>query len=106
MARTEDPVVRSSRREALLVMFVWLAAVTYTVGYCSLYGYHRSVAEVEYVLGFPDWFFWGIVVPWVCCTIVTWAFACCGMSDESLGENADFVAGETEHVEYQGTRDV
>jgi hypothetical protein len=94
MTDCEDPVVRSSRREALWVLLIWALATAYTVGYCTLYGYHRRVEDVQYIWGFPDWFFWGIVVPWVVCTVVTIAFGSWFMSDDSLGENTDFVAGE------------
>jgi len=37
---------------------MWLVAMTYTVGYCGLYGYQRSAEDLRYVLGFPDWVFW------------------------------------------------
>lgn len=84
----EDPVVRSARREALMVLAIWLAAFAYTAGYCLRFGYGREVGDLTFVLGFPDWVFWGIVVPWVVCLAISWWFAYCFMTDEDLGEEA------------------
>ncbi len=36
---TDDPVLRSARREAVVVFLTWLAAMSYTVTYCYLNGY-------------------------------------------------------------------
>lgn len=86
MSRSEDPVLRSSRREAALVLLIWLAACVYTVGYCYLFGYDRDAATLTYVLGFPDWVFWGIITPWTVCTILCFVLSYFVISDEDLGE--------------------
>jgi hypothetical protein len=44
---------------------LWLAAMSYTVGYSVWRGYGRDWETVTFVLGFPDWVFWGIITPWV-----------------------------------------
>src|SRR5262245_44163658 len=67
--RPEDPVLISSRREALLVFLIWLLAAGYSIGVCYAWGYGRDAATLTYVLGFPDWVFWGVVVPWSACTV-------------------------------------
>jgi hypothetical protein len=82
----EDPVVRSSRRETVVVILVWLAAMTYTVGYNWLFAYGRGPGEMRLVLGIPDWVLWGIILPWSACVVVCWWFAYGFMSDESLGK--------------------
>ena len=84
--RLEDPVLRSSRREAALVLLVWVAACIYTVGYCYAFGYERDAATLTYVLGFPDWVFWGIVTPWTVCTILCFVLSYFVIRDEDLGE--------------------
>jgi len=91
--RPEDPVLRSSRREALLVLCVWLVALTYTVTYCYLYGYNRPLASLTFVLGFPDWVFWGILVPWGACLVFSWVFCTFFMRDEDLGEDTEEADG-------------
>jgi hypothetical protein len=85
----EDPVVRSARREAIWAFAMWLLAGIYTLTYCYLYGYgERPIDELAFVLWFPDWVFWGIVFPWIVCTIVTIFFAYRVMGDEPLGDEA------------------
>jgi hypothetical protein len=86
-APTEDPVLRSGRREALVALVIWLTAMAYTVTYGQLYGYGRTVEDLTFVFGFPDWIFWGVVVPWATCLVVSWWFAYVFMTDESLGED-------------------
>lgn len=81
--------MRSARREALFVGAVWLAAMSYTVGYCFLHGYGRAWESVTFVLGFPDWVFWGIVVPWAVCFAVSYWFSFWFMRDEDLGTERD-----------------
>ncbi len=87
----EDIVVKAARREATLAFGVWIVAMLYTVTYCYLYGYGRTVESLSFVLWFPDWVFWGIVVPWVICIVVSVVFAMRIMGDESLGEEMDAV---------------
>ncbi|MEO8495839.1 MAG: DUF997 family protein, partial [Planctomycetota bacterium] len=95
----DDPVLRSSRREAFVALAIWLAAMSYTVGTCWWRGYGRDWETVTFVLGFPDWVFWGIICPWLACVALSWWFAYCFMSDESLGEES---ATDTS----EGSRDV
>mgnify|MGYP003350670537 CR=1 FL=1 len=83
---TDDPVLRSARFEAVVVFFVWLATMTYTVGYCYLFGYHRTAESLTFVLGFPDWIFWGILAPWTVCVIFSCYFGLTFVRDEDLGE--------------------
>jgi uncharacterized membrane protein YhdT len=85
----EDPVVTNSRREALGVLAAWLIAMTYTVGYCYVYGYNRPAASLTFVLGFPEWFFWGIVAPWTVCVALSWWYAFSFMKDADLGDDRD-----------------
>jgi len=84
--QTEDPALHSARREAWVVFAIWLLAMTYTIGVCSLYGYGRDVSDLKFVLGFPDWVFYGIVCPWVVCSVVSLWFGSRFIRDEDLGE--------------------
>ena len=87
---TEDPVVRSGRREALWTLALWLAATIYSVTYCTLHGYGRPVESLSFVLWFPDWVFWGIVVPWLVCTAVSIYFALVRDRGRSAGQLGRF----------------
>ena len=42
MSRETDPVLKNSRREAIVIGVVWLAATTYCCAYCYLFGYIRD----------------------------------------------------------------
>ena len=81
--------MKSARREALAAFAIWLIATIYSVGYCCTFGYGRDPQTLTFVLGFPDWVFWGIVVPWGVCTIVASLFAFCFMKDEVLEDSQD-----------------
>ncbi len=81
-----DPVLRSARREMFVTFGIFLVAVTYTGIYCGLNGYGRKVESLTFVLGFPDWIFWGIVVPWSVCIAFSLVFGALFMRDGDLGE--------------------
>lgn len=82
----EDPVVRNGRRESVVVFATWLVAMTYTIGYCALYGYNRSIEDLKFVFGFPDWIFYGVLLPWLACIVFSVYFGLTFMQDENLGE--------------------
>ena len=63
MAPNESSNVTSSRREARVAFVLWLVAMSYSVMYCSLHGYYGTAEELTFVLGFPSWVFWGVLVP-------------------------------------------
>jgi hypothetical protein len=83
--RRTDPLVHSSFREALLVSGIWFVAMIWSVSVCYIFGYHRSGEGLTLVLGFPDWVFWGIVVPWTTCTVVSCIFSALFVKDGDLG---------------------
>src|SRR5688572_2414446 len=83
----DDPVLASSRREALLVGVVWLGAIVYTTTYCYRNCYGRTAESLLFVLGFPDWVFWGIILPWGLCLAFTGWFAFGIMSDHIMDED-------------------
>jgi hypothetical protein len=87
LSTREDPVLISARREAILVLSLWLVAATYTLGFCGWYGYGRAADSLTYVLGFPDWVFWGIVTPWLICSFLSFVISNFVMTDEDLGED-------------------
>lgn len=83
----EDSVLKSSRREAIIVAVNFVIALGYTISYCAFYAYGRTAAELKFVLGFPDWVFWGVLVPWGACVLFSILFASVIMRDEDLGED-------------------
>ncbi|HQZ63816.1 MAG TPA: DUF997 family protein [Planctomycetaceae bacterium] len=89
MSRDQDPVVNSSLREAFVVIGVWMAAMGWSITVCYRMGYNRPVEDLKLVYGFPDWFFWGIVVPWCACTVISCLFSALLFRDGPLGEDVE-----------------
>jgi hypothetical protein len=87
----EDPLLKSARREAVAALLFWALAllVTLTVCYCLGYLREPKPGPPSFVLGFPSWVFWGIMVPWVACLAFGTWFAYRFMKDENLGAEAD-----------------
>ncbi len=65
---------------------VWCCAMVYSVTYCTLFGYGRTAENLTFVLGFPDWIFWGVILPWGLCTIFSVWFGLWYMQDHELEE--------------------
>lgn len=85
-APSEDPLVRDARREAAVAAAIWAGALAYTVGFCSRSAYGRDPETLTFVLGFPDWVFWGVLTPWAAVTAITIGFSLWFMKDGDLGE--------------------
>jgi hypothetical protein len=81
----EDPLVRDSRREAVAVALIAIAALAYSVGYSAWFGYGRAGEPLRFVLGFPSWVFWGIMAPWGTCVLIAAWFSWRFMGEEELG---------------------
>ncbi len=63
-ASSTDPVLRHSRREAIIIGLAWLAATIYCCVYSYLFGYIRhghplGRDDVRPILGIPRGSFWG-----------------------------------------------
>ncbi len=87
-----DPVLKHSRREAVVIGLAWLAATAYCCGYCYAFGYNRpgralGVDDIRPVFGVPSWFLWGVIAPWVVCGLFTLGFAGFYMADDDLGKD-------------------
>lgn len=66
----EDPRYKVSQREALMCVAYWLSFTALSVCVAWLMG-HRNASQIDFVLGFPDWFFWSAIgVPFVFATVV------------------------------------
>ena len=86
---SEDPILKSARKEAVAALLLFAAALVYTVTYCALKGYHRDPETLTFILGLPDWVFWGVVVPWLACSSIAFPFALRFMKDADLGREID-----------------
>jgi len=89
-----DPVFLHSRREAILIFCLWLAALAWAVPFCYLNGYpdEFNAETFSTIWGIPTWVFWGIAVPWLVADVITTWFCFVYMKDDDLGvarEGAD-----------------
>jgi hypothetical protein len=85
-------VYRNARREAVVILAIWAAATIYCCSFCYLTGYIRpgqplALADLRPIFGIPGWFFWGVVVPWGVCGVVTLIYAGFFISDDDLGKD-------------------
>lgn len=85
----ENALLRSARREAVLVLVMWGVALIYSVTFCYLFGYNLTTEELRFVFGFPDWVFWGVVAPWVLCAVLSLLISNFYMTDEDMGVDPD-----------------
>ncbi len=111
MTSSNQPLLSHARREAVMMLGLWLLCLIYTTGYCYLRGYQShepdpattgiDIAEILVVppgferdvstltlplgLGIPDWVFYGIILPWLVCIGVTFIFAFCVFQEDDLG---------------------
>jgi hypothetical protein len=90
---TEQELLRHARREGLLIMAAWSAALVWSSGVGYFFGYHRPADEMGLTLGMPDWVFWAIVFPWAICFLFSTWFCFWYMADDDLGHDPEEVSG-------------
>jgi hypothetical protein len=85
----EQQILQHARREGLLLLAVWAAALVWCTTVCYLLGYRRPAQAMTLVLGMPDWVFWGVVLPWGLCLLFSGWFCFAYMADDDLGRDPD-----------------
>jgi hypothetical protein len=95
---TPDPTLRQAKREAILILSIWLLALCYTVGVCWWMGYRRDPADLKLIFGMPDWVLIGILVPWLLMLPISAWIAFGFMPDEPANvDPSASTAGEKDH---------
>ncbi|MCA9041625.1 MAG: DUF997 family protein [Planctomycetaceae bacterium] len=103
-----DPVFLNARREAIIILFVWIVFFLWTVPYCYFNGYRESIDpdNLELILGMPGWIVKGVAFPWMVATLFSIGFALFYIKDDELGEaeeGADVAEDRAElHSSEQG----
>ena len=100
-----DTLFKNARKEAVLILAVWLAALLWTVPYCYFNG-HMSFSEtgvitaenISLTCGIPTWVFWGVAFPWGMADLFTIWFCLFYMKDDDLGEDAGDAAALSEDL--------
>jgi hypothetical protein len=84
----EQRLLRNARREGLVIMGLWAVMLLWSVGAAYVGGYLRDAAEIDLILGMPDWVFWAVALPWgVCLAFSAW-FCFRFVADDPLGRDA------------------
>ena len=81
--RDMDPLLKNAGREARAALLLFGIALAWTLGVAAWMGYGRS--EVRFILGLPDWVFWGVFLPWGVFIAVSLWFGLRYMKDDDLG---------------------
>ena len=93
-----DPTYRNARKEAIGIGLIWFASMVYCCVYSYIHGYIRADRpltkdDIAPIWGIPSWVVWGVLVPWIVCSVLTFWYAGFFMSDDDLGKDH---AGELE----------
>jgi len=83
--RKLDPLFVHARREAIVILVVWVICLAWTTAVYWTWGLGRSPEEVEMYWGIPDWVFVGVVAPWVVVDIFSIWYCLVFMCDDELG---------------------
>ena len=112
-----DTLFKNARKEALIILLVWLVALLWTVPYCYIYGNMlfsdtnvTTADNISLTCGIPTWVFWGVAFPWGMADLFTIWFCLFYMKDDDLGEDAgdtavlaeDFEAPPQETIMQEG----
>jgi hypothetical protein len=89
----EQQLLRHARRESGLIMTIWALCLVWSTGVAVVAGYGRDPATLSFVLGIPDWVFWGVVFPWGLCLLFSVWFCFVYMADDDLGQDRAEGAG-------------
>ena len=101
-----DPVFLHSRREAIVIFFIWVTAIIWVVPYCYFNGFGGNVdpGSISMIMGIPTWLFWGIFIPWLAADAFTIWFCFFYMQDDDLGEAHEGADIEEELAEMRANR--
>lgn len=82
----EDPALKSARREAVAAILVFAVGLVVVLTLSYVLGYRHPRVTPSFILGFPDWVFWGVILPWAAMIVLGFWFAARFMKDEDLGD--------------------
>lgn len=70
--------------ETRWVLGLFCLALVWTVS--ASYALAEPAGKTTYLFGFPRWFFWGVLLPWLSSYALSLVFCFCVMQDEPLGD--------------------
>lgn len=85
----EDPRYAIARRELLLALGYWVAFTVVVTGTAWLLGGGKQASELTFVLGFPAWFFWSVLVACVVFSVIPFFIVKYGFTDVPLSADGE-----------------
>ncbi|GAB3420156.1 YhdT family protein [Flindersiella endophytica] len=85
----EDPRYAIAKRELLLALAYWAAFTIVVTTTAWLLGGGKEASELTFVLGFPAWFFWSVLVACVAFSVVPYFIVKYGFTDVPLSADGD-----------------
>ena len=84
-AQVQSRHYRRCLKEAKVAAAIFLLAFLFCIAVIAAWGYPgpgKRPPEFALVWGIPEWVFWGLLVPWLAMTGVTWWFALFVLRDD------------------------
>lgn len=81
-----DPVFIHARREAIVILLLWVLCLIWTTSVYAIWGHGRAASDVDLWLGIPDWVLLSVVAPWLVIDVISVWFCFSFMRDDELGE--------------------
>lgn len=78
---------RILKKETLIVLGLYL--LFFVWWYASAYGFGDNPAEYNYILGFPEWFFYSCIVGYIGISILLWICVSFFFTEIDLNEGED-----------------
>ena len=97
--RQYDPVYVHARREALVILAVWIVCLIWSLTIYMLLGHGRPADGNVLWWGIPRWVVVGIAVPWLAANLCAAWFCFFYMADDDLGEAREGLDIEEEVAE-------
>lgn len=83
-----DPVFLHARREAVVILCVWLACLVWSLGWYAAHGLSATSDDISTWLGMPRWVVVSIFLPWMGANLFATWFCFGYMVDDDLGEDS------------------
>ncbi len=79
--------MRSTRSETAVIVVLYL--LFFAWWYFTAYGFGDDPSQYEYVLGFPEWFFYSCIVGYVGISLILWCAVRMFFKDLQLNDDDD-----------------
>lgn len=89
----EDPRYRVARRELIVALLYWLAFTVTISGVAWILGGGEKVQELDFIMGFPEWFFWSVPVTCFAFSAIAYVLVRTLFTDIPLDADGDGLSG-------------